>query len=73
MLLDGLTVEDTSGGGHGDTTPPPKSKIPKRKLEEQKEDEKKEEVEEKEISEAAKRIRRKVKGERGGGREQGGG
>ena len=66
MLLDGLTVEDTSGGGHGDTTPPPKSKIPKRKLEEQKEDEKKEEGEKKETSEAEKRIRRGGEGREGG-------
>ena len=41
MLVDGLTIEDISGGGHGDTTPP---KILKRKQEE-KEEEKEEEGE----------------------------
>ena len=60
MLVDGLTIEDISGGGHGDTTPP---KILKRKQEE-KEEEKEKEKREKE-TEAAKRIRR-----RGEGRER---
>ena len=62
MLLDGLTVEEISGGGHGETTPPPKTKIgktQKRKREEQKEEEKEEGEEENEgETEVAKSDRR---------------
>ena len=67
MLLDGLTVKDISGGGHGETNPLPKSKIgntQKRKREEKEEE--KEEDEKEEDPEAAKRVRRG-----GDGRERG--
>ena len=68
MLLNGLMVDDISGGGEGETTLPPKSKIfnGKRKREKEEEEEKGEEDDEKEKTKDRKRVRRG-----GEGREEG--
>ena len=56
----GLMVDDISGGGEGETTPPPKSNvfIGKRKREKEEEEEKGEEDDEKEKTKDRKQVRR---------------